>query len=66
MKKIIILLILFLGSITNTNAEVKRIISGNENAKITIIAYESLHVAIVQIFIKMFILNLKKIILIRD
>jgi len=42
MKKIIILLILFLGPITNTNAEVKRIISGNENAKITIIAYESL------------------------
>ena len=27
---------------TNINAEVKRIISGNENAKITIIAYESL------------------------
>ena len=42
MKKIIILLILFLGPVTNTNAEVKRIISGNENAKITIIAYESL------------------------
>ena len=42
MKKIIILIILILGSITSTNAEVKRIISGNENAKITIIAYESL------------------------
>ena len=34
--------ILFLSSISNINAEVKRIISGNENAKITIIAYESL------------------------
>ena len=42
MKKILIFLILFFGFITNINAEVKRIISGNENAKITIIAYESL------------------------
>ena len=42
MKKILILLILFLGIIQNVNAEIKRIISGNENAKITIIAYESL------------------------
>ena len=42
MKKILIVLILFFGSITNINAETKRIISGNENAKITIIAYESL------------------------
>jgi len=42
MKKILILLILFLGSLTNVNAEVKRIVSGNKNAKITIIAYESL------------------------
>ena len=42
MKKILILLILFFGSLTNVNAEVKRIISGNESAKITIIAYESL------------------------
>ena len=42
MKKILIILILFFGSITNINAETKRIISGNENAKITIIAYESL------------------------
>ena len=42
MKKILIILILFFGSITSINAEVKRIISGNENAKITIIAYESL------------------------
>ena len=29
-------------SVANTSAEVSRIISGNENAKITIIAYESL------------------------
>ena len=42
MKKFLVILTLFLGSITNLNAEIKRIISGNENAKITIIAYESL------------------------
>ncbi len=42
MKKTIILIILFFGSIFNTSAETKRIISGNENAKIIIIAYESL------------------------
>jgi len=42
MKKILTFLILFFGLITNINAEVKRITSGNENAKITIIAYESL------------------------
>jgi protein-disulfide isomerase len=42
MKKIFIPLILFFGLITNINAEVTRITSGNENAKITIIAYESL------------------------
>ena len=42
MKKILIILVLFFGFITNINAEVKRITSGNENAKITIIAYESL------------------------
>jgi len=42
MKKILIILILFFGSITNINSEIKRIISGNKNAKITIIAYESL------------------------
>jgi len=42
MKKIILTLILFLGSIINLNAETKRIVMGNENAKITIIAYESL------------------------
>ena len=42
MKKILIALILFFGLMTKINAEVKRITSGNENAKITIIAYESL------------------------
>ena len=42
MKKILIILILSLGLIKSVNAEVKRIISGNENAKITIITYESL------------------------
>jgi protein-disulfide isomerase len=42
MKKILIILILFFGSIGNINAETKRIVSGNKNAKITIIAYESL------------------------
>ena len=42
MKKTIFIFILFINFITNTNAEIKRIISGNENAKITIIAYESL------------------------
>ena len=42
MKKIITLIILILGMITIANAEIKRIVSGDENAKITIIAYESL------------------------
>ena len=42
MKKFFIILVLFFGFITNVSAEIKRIISGNENAKITIIAYESL------------------------
>ena len=42
MKNILVFLILFFGLIPNTNAETKRIISGNEKAKITIIAYESL------------------------
>ena len=42
MKKILIFLIFFFGLMTNINAEVKTITSGNENAKITIIAYESL------------------------
>ncbi len=42
MKKIFLVLLLFFGSINILNAEVNRIISGNKNAKITIIAYESL------------------------
>ena len=42
MKKIFLILILFFASISILNAEEKRIIAGNKNAKITIIAYESL------------------------
>ena len=42
MKKLLTLLILIFGLTINTNAETKRIISGNVDAKITIIAYESL------------------------
>ena len=42
MKKIFLILFLFFGSISILNAEEKRIIAGNKDAKITIIAYESL------------------------
>ena len=42
MKKFLLILFLFFSSLNNINAETKRIISGNDNAKITIIAYESL------------------------
>ena len=42
MKKIFVLLIFFLASFTNANSEIKRIVSGDLTAKITIIAYESL------------------------
>ena len=42
MKKLFILLTLIFSLTINTNAETKRIISGNVDAKITIIAYESL------------------------
>ena len=42
MKKFFIIIILFFGSLSNINAEIERIVSGNKNAKITIIAYESL------------------------
>ena len=43
MRKIILLAIIVLGSFSNLNAEeVKRIIVGNKEAKITIIAFESL------------------------
>ena len=42
MKKIFFIIILIFGSLSSSNAETKRIISGNDSAKITIIAYESL------------------------
>ena len=42
MKKILFAFSLFFLSITSLNAETKRIVSGNNNARITIIAYESL------------------------
>ena len=42
MNKLFIFLILIFGLTTIANAEIKRIVSGNQNAKITIIAYESL------------------------
>ena len=42
MKKFLFVLSLFILSITNLNAETKRIVAGNDNARITIIAYESL------------------------
>ena len=42
MKKIFLILALFFGSINISSAEVNRIIAGNKDAKITIIAYESL------------------------
>ena len=42
MKKTLIIIILFFFSTTSIIADIKRIVSGNENAKIKIIAYESL------------------------
>ncbi len=42
MKKVFIVIFLFFSFTNNIGAETKRIISGNQNAKITIIAYESL------------------------
>ena len=42
MKKIFLFLFLFLCSLNNVSAEPVRIVSGDEKAKITIIAYESL------------------------
>ena len=42
MKGIFIFILVLLGFTLNANAETNRIFSGNENAKITIIAYESL------------------------
>ena len=42
MKKLFLFLILIFGLSAGASAEIKRIVSGNQNAKITIIAYESL------------------------
>ena len=42
MNKLFIFLIFIFGLSTSAYAEIKRIVSGNQNAKITIIAYESL------------------------
>jgi len=42
MKKILFILAIFLSSILSVSAETNRIISGNDNAKIKIIVYESL------------------------
>ena len=42
MNKIIFIIILFFGLVAESSAQTKRIVSGNENSKITIIAYESL------------------------
>ena len=42
MNKLFLFLILIFGLSTSADAEIKRIVSGNQNAKITIIAYESL------------------------
>ena len=43
MKKIVLLIIIFFSTISNINAEdIKRIVVGNKDAKITIITFESL------------------------
>ena len=42
MNKIFLIVVLFFGLINISNAEVNRIVAGNKDAKITIIAYESL------------------------
>jgi protein-disulfide isomerase len=42
MKKFFLVISIFFGLIANVNSEIKRIVSGSQNAKITIIAYESL------------------------
>ena len=60
MKKIFLILLIFLATTIKSNAEIKRIISGNENAKITIIAYESLTCSYCAIFHKEIYPNLKK------
>ena len=60
MKKIFLILLVFLAISFKSNAEIKRIISGNENAKITIIAYESLTCSHCASFHKEIYPNLKK------
>ena len=42
MKKTILLILIILGFSIKVNAEINRIVSGQDDAKITIIAYESL------------------------
>ena len=42
MKRIFLILALLFGSINISNADINRIIAGNKDAKVTIIAYESL------------------------
>ena len=42
MKKTILLILIILGLSINANSEINRIVSGQDDAKITIIAYESL------------------------
>ena len=42
MKRIFLILALFFGSINISNADINRIIAGNKDAKVTVIAYESL------------------------
>ena len=60
MKKIFLILLVFLATSFKSNAEIKRIISGNEDAKITIIAYESLTCSHCASFHKEIYPNLKK------
>ena len=58
MKKIIFLILIFFTTVLNAQAEeVKRITVGNKDAKITIIAFESLTCSHCANFHKMFILN---------
>jgi hypothetical protein len=58
MKKILAFTLIFFSTISSINAEeIKRIFVGNKDAKITIIAFESLTVVTVQTFTKMYILN---------
>ena len=58
MKKIVIILFLLLVNVSSISADdtndIKRIIIGNKDAKIKIIAYESLIVVTARIFILIF------------